>query len=45
MRPARAPARWTRRSKLAKGETVEQKVYIPFQLVTPANIDDFLKKN
>ena len=31
--------------KLAKGEAVEQKVYIPFQLVTPANIDDFLKKN
>jgi inositol transport system substrate-binding protein len=31
--------------KLAKGEAVEQKVYIPFQLVTPANIGDFLKKN
>ena len=31
--------------KLAKGEDVEQKVYIPFQLVTPANIDQFLKKN
>jgi inositol transport system substrate-binding protein len=31
--------------KLAKGEAVEQKVYIPFQLVTPANINDFLKKN
>ena len=31
--------------KLAKGETVEQKVYIPFQLVTPANINDLLKKN
>jgi inositol transport system substrate-binding protein len=30
---------------LAKGEAVEQKVYIPFQLVTPANIGDFLKKN
>ena len=25
--------------KLAKGEAVDQKVYIPFQLVTPANID------
>ena len=25
--------------KLAKGEAVEQKVYIPFQLVTPANIE------
>ena len=31
--------------KLAKGEAVEQKVWMPFQLVTPANIDDFLKKN
>jgi inositol transport system substrate-binding protein len=31
--------------KLAKGEAVDQKVYIPFQLVTPANIGDFLKKN
>jgi inositol transport system substrate-binding protein len=31
--------------KLAKGEAVEQKVYIPFKLVTPTNIGDFLKKN
>ena len=31
--------------KLAKGEAVEQKVYIPFELVTPANIDNYLKKN
>lgn len=31
--------------KLSKGEAVEQKVYIPFQLVTPANIGDFLNKN
>ena len=31
--------------KLSKGEAVDQKVYIPFQLVTPANINDFLKKN
>ena len=31
--------------KLAKGEAVEQKVYIPFQLVTPANIDQFLTLN
>jgi inositol transport system substrate-binding protein len=30
---------------LAKGDAVEQKVYIPFQLVTPANIDKFLAKN
>ncbi|MBL8564054.1 MAG: sugar ABC transporter substrate-binding protein [Gemmobacter sp.] len=31
--------------KLSKGEAVDQKVYIPFQLVTPANIGDFLSKN
>ncbi len=31
--------------KLAKGEAVDQKVWIPFQLVTPANVGDFLKKN
>ena len=31
--------------KLAKGEKVERKVYVPFQLVTPANVDKFLKKN
>ena len=31
--------------KLSKGETVEQKVYIPFKLVTPANIGEFLSKN
>ena len=31
--------------KLAKGEAVEQKVYIPFQLVTPANMDQFMAKN
>lgn len=31
--------------KLAKGEAVEQKVWIPFELVTPANIGDYLKKN
>ena len=31
--------------KLARGEAVEQKVYIPFQLVTPENIGDFLAKN
>ncbi len=30
---------------LAKGEAVEQKVYIPFQLVTPANVADFAAKN
>jgi inositol transport system substrate-binding protein len=30
---------------LARGEDVEQKVYIPFQLVTPDNIDQFLSKN
>jgi len=31
--------------KLAAGGTVEKKVYIPFQLVTPGNMADFLKKN
>ncbi|MXN50073.1 substrate-binding domain-containing protein [Shinella sp. AETb1-6] len=31
--------------KLAKGEKVEAKVYIPFQLVTPANIADYQQKN
>ena len=30
---------------LANGETVDQKVYIPFKLVTPANMDEFLSKN
>lgn len=30
---------------LAQGGAVEQKVYIPFQLVTPANLDDFKSKN
>ncbi|MGD9477557.1 sugar ABC transporter substrate-binding protein [Shinella sp. G-2] len=31
--------------KLAKGEKVDSKVYIPFQLVTPANMADFQAKN
>lgn len=31
--------------KLAKGEAVDQKVYIPFELVTPKNIGDYLAKN
>jgi inositol transport system substrate-binding protein len=30
---------------LAAGKAVEQKVYIPFQLVTPENIGNFLTKN
>ena len=30
---------------LAAGGTVDQKVYVPFELVTPANIADYLKKN
>jgi inositol transport system substrate-binding protein len=30
---------------LARGEAVDQKVYIPFELVTSANIDNYLKKN
>jgi len=31
--------------KLAKGESVDRKVYIPFQLVTPDNIADYKSKN
>jgi ABC-type sugar transport system substrate-binding protein len=31
--------------KLAKGEKVDTKVWIPFQLVTPANMGDFMAKN
>jgi ABC-type sugar transport system substrate-binding protein len=31
--------------KLAKSEKVDKRVYIPFQLVTPANMDQFVKKN
>ena len=31
--------------KLVKGEKVDKKVYIPFQLVTPANMDKFMAKN
>ena len=30
---------------LAAGKPVEKKVYIPFLLVTPANMDQFMKKN
>ena len=30
---------------LAGGKAVDKKVYIPFQLVTPANMDQFMKKN
>ena len=30
---------------LARGESVDQKVYIPFKLVTPENVADFLDKN
>ncbi len=30
---------------LARGEDVDQKVYIPFELVTPANMDDYTSKN
>lgn len=32
-------------TKLAAGEAVDQKVYVPFELVTPANIDNYLAKN
>ena len=31
--------------KLAKGEKIEAKVWIPFQLVTPANMEPFMAKN
>ena len=31
--------------KLAKGEAVDKEVWVPFELVTPANINDYLKKN
>jgi inositol transport system substrate-binding protein len=31
--------------KLVAGETVDQKVYIPFQLVIPANMESFMAKN
>jgi ABC-type sugar transport system substrate-binding protein len=27
--------------KLARGEAVEQKVFVPFELVTPANLADY----
>ncbi len=32
-------------TKLAAGEAVDQKVYVPFELVTPANVADYLAKN
>lgn len=31
--------------KLARGEEVDKKVYIPFKLVTPDNVGDFLSQN
>jgi ABC-type sugar transport system substrate-binding protein len=31
--------------ELARGATVEQKVWIPFELVTPANLDRYLARN
>ena len=31
--------------KLARGEDVAQKVYVPFELVTPANMRDYAKSN
>jgi inositol transport system substrate-binding protein len=30
--------------KLAKGEEVDTKVWVPFELVTPANLDEYLNK-
>jgi inositol transport system substrate-binding protein len=32
-------------AKLAKGEKVDRAVWVPFELVTPANIANYLKKN
>lgn len=32
-------------TKLAKGEAVEQKVYIPFELVIPENVANYASKN
>ncbi|WP_409558848.1 sugar ABC transporter substrate-binding protein [Agrobacterium sp.] len=31
--------------RIAKGETIEKKVYVPFELVTPANLKDYQAKN
>ena len=31
--------------KIAKGEKVPSMVWIPFELVTPANIKNYLQKN
>lgn len=31
--------------ELARGEDVDQKVYIPFELVTPSNMADYLTAN
>lgn len=31
--------------KLAKGETVQSPVWVPFELVTPANMDQYISKN
>ena len=30
---------------LASGGTVEKKVYVPFELVTPENMDQYVSKN
>ena len=30
---------------LAAGKKVDQKIFVPFELVTPANVADYLKKN
>jgi inositol transport system substrate-binding protein len=30
---------------LAKGEAVDQTVWVPFELVTPDNVADYLSKN
>ena len=30
---------------MAAGKSVDKKIYVPFQLVTPDNMDKFTKKN
>ena len=31
--------------KLAKGDKVDSMVWVPFELITPANMDKYVKKN
>jgi inositol transport system substrate-binding protein len=43
--PERGRAALDAALKLAKGQTVDSKIWIPFELVTPANLDKFSGKN